>query len=151
MSEATELFTEQNKVDIILHPAAHAAVTADSTYYSMRDYHKATLLIQVGDMPAGATFDAQIRQATDTSGGSVKGIPTTATADKVITQLTDADDNKIVAIELDASELDVDGGFDCIGVRTTAAVDTPLVSAILIRHVPRFKAVGTTSFDEVVT
>ena len=69
----------------------------------------------------------------------------------MITQLTNADDDKIVAIELDASELDVDGGFDCIGVRTIVAADVIPCSAILIRHTPRFKPVGTTSFDEVVT
>ena len=117
----------------------------------MRDYHKATLLILTGTVPAGATLDVQIRQATTTGGAGVKGIPTTASPDKLITQLTAADDDKIVAIELDASELDVDGGFDCIGIRSIAAGDTVPCTAILIRHTSRFKPVGVTSFDEVVT
>src|SRR3972149_4285566 len=148
MSEATERWTERNNVAVVIPLASHAVDTVDSTYYSMRDYHKATLLILTGTVPAGATLDVQIRQATSTAGAGVKGIPTTATADKLITQLTAADDDKIVAIELDASELDVDGGFDCIGIRSTAGVDTVPCTAILIRHTPRFKPVGGTSFDE---
>lgn len=141
----TNRFTEGNRVDGDLHPASRAANTYNTSYFSMRDYHRAVCIVDVGSIPEGATLDVKLQQAKDTDGTSVKDI-----TGKAITQLTDADDNKIVAIELKTEELDVDNRFDCIRAQAVVGVDAIPCSVMIIRTEPRFAAVGVSQLDEVV-
>lgn len=140
------LFTEMNRVDPLLHPITRAANTYLSSYFSMAGYGKAVVLIETGTLTATATINAKLRQAKTSGGGSVKDI-----TDKAITELTDADGSKIVAIELDASELDVSGDFEYVGLSVTTANANTILGAQLIRWVPQYAPVGVTQFDEVVT
>ncbi len=142
----TQYFTEGHRLSW-LNPASRQNGEYFTGWVSMRDYHKATALLNVGAIAANGVVDALLIQATDTNGTGVKTI-----GGKSITSLTDVDDNKVVAVELDSSELDVDNGYDCINFQVNigghAAV---LCQAYLIRHQPRFSTVGTDNLDEVVT
>lgn len=144
----TERFSE------ILYPLAieyadslGPAATA-SAYVSLRDYHRAWLVINVGDMGQAATLDAVIQQATSTAGAGVKAL----TPAKAITQLTQAggDGNDLVCVELRTEELDVDGGFDCIRFVITTGVGAVEYSAVLYGGVTRYAPTPTTNWTEVV-
>jgi hypothetical protein len=114
---------------------------------SLANYHRAVLVIDVGDMVATATLDAGIQQATTTGGAGVKAI-----SGKTITQLTQAggDGNDLVAIELRTEELDVTNGFDCIRFYVTVGTANVEYSAILYGGVTRFSPTATTNWTEVV-
>lgn len=147
----TERFTEKHYPLITVAPTTYqAAAAVDTAYVSLANYHRAALVIHLGNVSATGTVTFQIRQATNTSGGSVKGIPTTAGQSKITTALANADDNGIVVIELRTEELDVANGFDCVGVRYDVDTDTADFSAILYGIEPRFSPVTSTGFNEIV-
>jgi len=124
-----------------------AAGTHYSSYVSLANYHRAWLVLNVGDMATLSTLDVQIMQATDTSGTGVKTI-----TGKSITQLTQAggDGDDLICIELRTEELDVTNGFDCICVRVVASVAAVELGWVLFGCVPRFAAVATTNWAEIV-
>lgn len=131
----------------IEHPDSFAAGTYTGSWYDMRDYHRAWLVINVGDMVATATLDAGLQQASDTTGTGVKAI-----TGKTITQLTQAggDGNDIVCIELQTEELDVDNSFECVRWYVTVAAAAVELSVVLYFAEPRFAPVPTTNWTEVV-
>lgn len=120
------------------------AGTHTSAYVSLQDYHRAWLVINVGDQEAAATFDASIRQAQDAAGTGVKAI-----TGKSITQLT-GDGSDLVCIELQTEELDVDNGFEHVCFRIVIAGGAVIYSAILYGLIGRFKPVPTTNWTEIV-
>jgi len=145
MTLATELFTEVNRLTQIV-PASRNAVEITSAYVSMRDYHKATAIVQAGAIGVNGVVDAYLVQATDTTGAGAKLI-----TGKAITALDDTDDNNMAVIELDTAELDIANGFDCIALTVShGGAVAILSSALLVRHTPRFAPVGTDNLAEVV-
>lgn len=131
----------------VLYPDDRGPGTHATDYVSLSTYHRAWLVLEVGDMGALATVDAGLQQATDTTGTGVKAI-----AGKTITQLTQAggDTASLVCIELQTEELDVNNDFDCVRAYVTTAVNTVIFSAVLYGVEPRFAAVPTTEWAEVV-
>lgn len=144
----TERFSEVHYPLVFEHADSQTAGTHNSSYASLANYHRAVLVLDVGDMQSGATLDAGIQQATDTSGTGVKAI-----SGKTITQLKQASGhgNDLVCIELQTEELDVDGGFDCVRFYVTVATAAVEYSAILYGLEPRFPPTATTNWHEVVT
>lgn len=139
----TERFTEVHKLLARLHPATRGG-NVSTEWVSMRDYHRAVAIISTGYL--NATLDAAVWQATDLAGTSAKIV-----TGKAITQLAATDDEEISAIEVRTEELDVDGGFDCIRVQTSnGAAASNVYEVLLFGTTPRFAAVGTTEWDEVV-
>lgn len=129
----------------ILYPANRSVAEA-TNWCSLRDYHRAWVVLNVGVIAATTTIDLALQQATTTAGAGVKALVPA----KAITQLTDTDDNCIVCIELQTEELDVDGGFDCIRAVLTTAVSTAYSSLVLYGVESRFLAVPTTNWQETV-
>jgi len=124
------------------------AAAHTSAYVSLASYHRAWLYLNIGEMQAASTLDVSFLQATDTAGtGSKAFVPA-----KAITQLTQAagDGNQLVCVEIQTSELDVDGAFDCIAVLLTAGVDTIELAWSLFGCVTRFKETPTTNWEEIV-
>ena len=119
----------------------------DTAYVSLQDYHRAAILINVGDMATNATLDALLYQGTSTAGAGAKVI-----TGKAITQLTQAggDSDTLLCIELQTEELDVDGAFDCIMLRLTVAEAAVECSAWIFGLEPRFPPVPTTNWEEIV-
>jgi len=119
-----------------------------SAYVSMRDYHRGWLLLNVGEMQATATLDVSFLQATTTAGAGTKVFAPV----KGITQLTQAagDGDQLVCIELQSSEFDVDGGFDCLAVVTTVAGAAVELGWVFFGCVTRFKETPITNWEEIV-
>lgn len=141
-----EYFAEGHRLDNIVPQSMNADMKTVG-WKSMRDYHKAALIIQAGAIAAGGLVDAKITQATDDAGTSAKDI-----SGKAITTLDGSDDNAICVIELDSSELDVTNKFDWINVELSCGGAVAcLVNALLIRYQPRFKEVDHSNLTEHVT
>ena len=119
-----------------------------SAYVSLANYHRAWLYLNVGEMQAQSSLDVSFLQATTTAGAGTKVLAPV----KGITQLTQAagDGDQQVCIELQTSELDVDGGFDCIAVVTTVAGAAVELAWSLFGVISRFKEVPTTNWEEIV-
>lgn len=139
---------------LVVEPAdSFDAAIYDSVWVAMGTYHRAWLVANVGDMAQGATFDIQIRQAQDAAGTGAATIADKAgTGTKAITQLTQAggDGDDLVGIELQTEELNVNGGFDFIGVRMVIANAAVEVGYVLYGESPRFAAVPVTAWTEII-
>ena len=145
----TERFTEVH-YPLAMEYADSFAANADwvSAYVSLANYHRAVIVINVGDIAAGGFIDASVLQATTTAGAGSKAI-----TGKAITRLTQAggDGDDVVAIELQTEELDVDGRFDCIALYVLCGSAASELSYIIYGLEPRFPPTGTTNWAEVVT
>lgn len=144
----TERFTEVHYPLAWLAPVSvNNGAEAFTSYVSLANYHRAVILLFTGVMAGGGTIDAQVHQGTTTAGAGAKHI-----TGKAITQLTQAggDSGKIVAIEVRAEELDVDGGFDCIALGYTVGTAASLMAIAIFGIEPRYAPVPTANYDEVV-
>jgi hypothetical protein len=147
----TERFSEMHSPLVMVPPATYtSAAEAITAYVSLANYHRAALVIHLGNVTATGTVLIRLLQATNTSGGSAKGIPTTATQDKITSALANADDNGVVVIELRTEELDVDNGFDCVAIGYDVDTDSVPFSAILYGIETRFAPVASTAYNEIV-
>ena len=145
MSEYTSKVYEKMAPLAYLHPANRSTAQATG-WVSLRDYHRAWVVLNVGVIAAGTTLDLSLQQATDTAGTGAKALVPA----KSITQLTDSDDNCLVCIELQTSELDENNSFDCIRAVLTTAVSTAYSSLMVYGVEPRFLPVPTTNWQETV-
>lgn len=146
MGEYTQRFSEQHYPLASEHADSLAAGTHSTAYVSLKNYHRAVAVIDVGDMVASSTADFSIVQASDTSGTGVKAI-----TGKAATQLTQAggDGNEIVCIELRTEELDVNGGFECVAIKAVIGTDAVEYSAILYGCISAYMPVPTTNWSEI--
>lgn len=120
--------------------------TRDSIWVSLSEYHRAVLVFNLGDMGPGATCAVSIRQASDTTGTGAKAI-----SGKNLTLLHQpGDSDDLYAIELRTEELDVNNNFDCVSVRLTITVAGVELAYTLFGLEPRFAAVPTTNWAEIV-
>jgi hypothetical protein len=143
----TAEFSEEFVPLVDEHADSIAIGTHYSAYVSLRDYHRAVLVLNVGEMQASATLDVCLYQATDVLGTGAKAITA-----KAITQLTQAggDGDNLICIELRTAELDVNGGFDCVAVQDIVADAAVELAWTLFGFVSRYAPVPQTTWDEVV-
>lgn len=126
--------SEQIAVLGAVNPSAQAAGAAVTGWVSAANFNKFLALIAVGTFGASATVDAKIQQATDSSGTGAKDI-----TGKALTQLLAAGGNNVQAeINLDAQDLDVNGGFSYIQLSVTVGTATSGTAAVLLGFNPRF-------------
>ena len=129
-----------------------AAVTGD--YVSLKNYSHLTVIITQGAWAAG-TPAVTMKQATDVSNSASDekaleidyywtktGLTGTAFTKTAITSDTfnlTATANTITVLEIDASDLDSDGGFDCVrlGIASPGA-NADLISAVYILSGARY-------------
>jgi len=147
MANYTERFSEGHYPLVSYNADSQAIATVNSAWVSLATYHRAVLILNVGDMAQGATLDLSIRQASDGTGTGTKAI-----TGKAITQLTQAgaDGNQMLVIELQAEELDVDGNFENIGIRHIVAGGAVEMAWTLFGIQPRFAPTPTTNWAEIV-
>lgn len=127
-----------------------AAVTGD--YVSMKGFDHLTIIIQQGAW-AGGTPAVTLKQASDVSATGEKalsfswrwtkvGLTGTTYTKTAVTSDTfnlSATANTINVIEVDASSLDVDGGFDCVRVAIASpGANADLICVTYILSEPRF-------------
>lgn len=120
--------TEQVAILAGLNPASQAAGTANSGWVLMSQFQKLLALVQVGVFGASATVDAKLQQATSSGGAGAKDI-----TGKALTQLLAAGGNNVQAeINLDAQELDVNGGFEYVQLSITVGTAATVIGGALI-------------------
>lgn len=126
-------------------PQAGAAITGD--YISMQKANHVTVLVHIAQANA-APVAITIEQATAVAGTASKALATAvpiylvadaATSDLWVAQTaavayttTATLKHKLVAFEIDAEDLDVANGFDCITVKTAASDATNITQAAYI-------------------
>lgn len=135
----------------VIDPDATVASTVTTGWISMLDYSNIMAIVMAGTLGAAATVDAKIEQATDASGTGVKDV-----TGALITQLTQAggDSDKQAVINLNAEDLDVDGGFTHARLSVTVAVATSDVGAVVLGLDKRYlkaSAGDLASVDEIVS
>ena len=115
-------------------PQSSTGVNADCTGVSMKFYQHATILIETGAWAAG-TVAVILRQDTDVGLATAAkalanaeywainpAVSSLATRTAVVANTFNlAAANRTVIIELNAEQLDVQGGFDCFGVNLVAS------------------------------
>jgi hypothetical protein len=126
-------------------PKNYTGAAMTDYYVSMKNYSKLTILIQTGAW-AGGTAAVTLKQATAVAGTGAKALSFTKQFNDVATSgtlvetavvsdtFTIGTASKLFVIEVDASQLDVAGGFDCVslGIATPGAnADLYSVSYIL--------------------
>jgi len=112
----------------------------------MKNFRRAVVILHVGDITTGGTLDLDIEEAKNSSGGT----PLTISG-KSITQLTATDDNKVVVVELRAEEMTTNSDYWYINAELTAATAASISGLQIWGLSPRYKSVGTTLIEEVVT
>jgi len=129
------------------HADSVSAAVHTSTRVSMANYHRAWLILDVGDMGQASTVDLALYQADALTAGNTKAI-----TGKAITQLTQAggDDDSYCCIELQTEELDVDGGYEYVYVINTVGVTATELAWCLFLGEPRFAPTPTTGWEEIV-
>lgn len=126
--------TEQVAILDGIAPVSQSAGTVATGWVSAANFQKFLAVLQTGVLGASATVDAKFRQATDSSGTGAKDISGAA-----ITQVVKATgDGKYVEVNLDAQQLDVEGGFDHISFSVTVGTAASLIAASLFGFNPRF-------------
>jgi len=143
----THRFTEVHELTGFVCDSLDAAVYTSLAYRSLANHQRAIAILLVGDMGQGATVDFLLMQATDTAGTGAKAI-----AGKAITQLTQAggDGNDAVIIEVRTEELDVDGGFDCVGGILTVANAAVGIGVIGLLGCSNYVPVPVSNWTEVI-
>ena len=134
---------EAAKIVNLLAPATDAAGRT-SAYVSLKNYHKAYIVVHINQGNA-ATILLSLLQASAVAGTGSKAGPAsriwrnldTATNDTLVrdtdaaTYTTDAGVKlKIVVIEVDPSALDLANSFDCIGISTGASNVANITAAV---------------------
>ena len=126
--------TEQVAILDGIAPVSEAAGTVATGWISAANFQKFLAVLQTGVLGAAATVDAKFQQATSNAGAGAKDITGTA-----ITQIVKATgDGKYVEVNLDALQLDVEGGFAYIAFSVTVGTAASEISAAVFGFNPRF-------------
>lgn len=142
---------ENTQIVEAIAPQAGAAITGD--YISMKKAGHVTVLVHINQANA-APVAITLEQATAVAGTGSKALVTevpvflvadAATSDTWVRQTdavgftTSADlKHKIVAFEVDAEDLDVANGFDCLTVKTAASNAANITSAVYVASKLRY-------------
>lgn len=140
----TQRFDEYTK---LLSKDVYSGVTTEqnTTFVNVKNYRRIAIIIQA--LAVGTSLDADVEITTD---GVTGGLFTL----KSITQLGGSDDSDIVLINIRDEELSKPSGasseqYDWIRVETTPSGSGTYVVLVLGLE-PRFSAVGTTEWDQVI-
>ena len=129
-----------------LDPVSQAAGTATTGWISVANHHGLLAIIQTGVLGTGATVDAKLQQALDTSGTGAKDI-----SGKAIAQIVKASgDNKQALINVKPEDLDTVNGFGFVRLSVTVGVAASLTAAQVLGVNPRELPANTANQATVV-
>jgi hypothetical protein len=129
-----------------LDPVSQAAGTATTSWISVANHHGLLAIIQTGVLGTGATVDAKLQQALDTSGTGAKDI-----SGKAIAQIVKASgDNKQVLINVKPEDLDTVNGFGFVRLSVTVGVAASQTAAQVLGVNPRELPANTANQATVV-
>jgi hypothetical protein len=121
------LKVQKEKILWANEPKSYSGAAATKNWVSLKDASHLTIIIVTGAW-AGGTAAVTLKQATDVSGTGSKALALakywhdeaaggTLVETAAASNTFDLDTaNKLYVIEVDAAELDVNGGFDCIAL-----------------------------------
>lgn len=122
-----------------IDPASQAAGTAATGWVDISVWFGLMALIDVGAFGASATVDANLQQATDSSGTGAKAI-----ANKAITQMVAAGgNNKQAILQVRPQELDTEGGFRYVKLNLIVGTAATQTQATVLGFGPRFQPANT--------
>lgn len=133
-------WNDAHSVEQVIEPAASAG-TVTGTWLDYRGHSKVIGIVYAGTVPG--TLDADVRQATDSSGTSAKILSNSA-----ITQISSSG-NQIVLIEVDSQKFDHANDFFFTTVRLVKTNASTVAGAAVIRTRSDSYPV-TSASDEVV-
>jgi hypothetical protein len=127
--------SENLKVDPVIEPDAYGASTVDGDWVSMGKYDRLLALVEMGTLGASATLNCKLQQATDSGGSGAKDI-----SGKAIVQASQASGHgdEIRTIDLQGSELDVNGGFCYVRAVMVVGTDACDCGVTFVRQSARF-------------
>lgn len=125
-------------------PADSETAEVNTGWLEVGLYFEIVVLISVGDIAAGATFDVDIEDADDSAGNDVDTILS-------MTQLTATDDDKAILITIDPQADLTDDNKRYIRVECTPAVGAVEFSVMVLGYRPRYAPVATTNWAQIVT
>lgn len=129
-AKPSELIAVLDSID----PVSQAAGTVTTSWIKADKFLSFMALVNTGVLGAGATVDAKLQQASDSSGTGAKDI-----TGKAITQIVKASgDNKQAVINLRAQELDTNGGFSYFRLSLTVGTAASLIAANILGVNGRF-------------
>ncbi len=138
----TELWSEKNELLAFISPASYNS-EQNTGSVSVANYHRWVCVIECGVI--GGNLDIDVEQDLSTAGSSRKALDSAA---KDMTKTATTDNNTVSYIEGNTSELDVDGGYDCVNIEITPA-SAGIFSVLLFGVEPRFAAVANTLVDDI--
>lgn len=121
------LMVQEQKLLWAVEPKNYTGAAATKKWASLKLYGHLTIVIQTGAW-AGGTAAVTVEQATAVAGTGAKALSIAkvwhdeATSGTLVEEVVASNTfnldtaNKIYVIEIDASELDVANGFDCVSV-----------------------------------
>lgn len=124
--------SEQAAILGAINPSSQEAGAATSGWISLADFQKLLAVVQTGTLGASATVNAKIQQATDSSGSGAKDVTGAA-----IMQISGAN-NQQAEINLDAEQLDVEGGYGYVRLSVTVGTAASQTAAVVFGFNPRF-------------
>lgn len=144
----TNRYTEVEELGGVLHADSRTAATYNTAWTSMSNFQRGIVVLDVGEMQAGATLDLALQQATDATGTGAKAF----TPAKAITQLTQAggDGDDVVVVEFRTEEMDVNGQFEFVRAQVVVAAAAVECTAMLWKHAANYPPVSVTALTEVV-
>lgn len=129
-----------------IDPVSQTAATVTTGWVDASKFQRFLALIATGVLGASATVDAKFQQATDSSGTGAKDV-----TGKAITQIVKASgDNKQAMINLNANELDVNGGFCYVRLSLTVGTATSIIQAHLFGGFAKELPASATNHTDVV-
>lgn len=138
--------SEQVAILAGIAPASQAIGSAVTGWISAANFQKFLAAVHTGVLGAAATVDANIQQAQDGAGTGAKAI-----AGAAITTLSGAGGASVQAeINLDAQQLDVEGGFGFIQLTVAVGVAASQTSATLFGFNPRYAPASAYNAASVV-
>ena len=124
-------FSENIKYDVAMDIATLNGSANAPTYFSMANYDLAVFLIFSGTLAGSAAVTLQMRQRLGAA-GAVANVGTAGA-------LADSDDDAITVLQVRGEELNVDGGYDRVGILCTETESQNAeLGVICLRMRPRY-------------
>ena len=162
-----KLFAEEAQLAAGFVPVNMATGANDGDWVSMKHYRHLAIILFKGAGVAGEDPTITLEQATAVAGTSAKALAAitavyikqgadlfaigtftkvTQVAAATYTNLTLAEEQAIIVIELNAEDLDVEGGFDCVRARVADVGNSSQIGGLLYllsgpRYAPPLSAI----------
>lgn len=157
-------------VPVDISGATHQGLAANALWVNMENYNHCSIVLITGIGTAGDDYTATLRQATDNAGTGAKALNfedhwyrqgavdiedtavfthTSVSATNTFTDADDAENETMLVLEVDAEDLDADGGFTHIQLSVDdVGTNAQLACALYILTEPRYgQDVNLTAID----